>query len=146
MLNFKEIHIGQLIQTKIAEENITMERAAQFMKCTESDIHQFFLQKELSTDIVLKWSKLLEYDFFRLYSQHLVLYAPPKKNGLSEPDVKKKSNLPQFRKKIYTKEVILFILKLIISGEKTKQQVMDDYRIPKTTLYTWIRKYSVYVS
>jgi hypothetical protein len=25
-------------------------------------------QQDLSTDILLKWSKLLEYDFFRLYS------------------------------------------------------------------------------
>lgn len=146
MINFKEIHIGQLIQAKLAEENIAIKRAASFMKCTESEINQYFLQKELSTEIVLKWSKLLEYDFFRLYSQHLVLYSPPKKNNILDSNGNKMSCLPCFRKNIYTKEVILFILKLIISGEKTKQQIVDDYRIPKTTLYTWIQKYSVYVS
>ena len=27
-----------------------------------------------------KWSKILEYDFFRIYSQHLILYAPPSAN------------------------------------------------------------------
>ena len=98
-----------------------------------------FTKENLSTDILLKWSNLLDYDFFRVYTQHLILYAP-----LSAVDektkVKKKSSLPQFRKNIYTKEVIDFILEQISSGEMTKNRVIERYRIPKTTLYKWISK------
>ena len=97
-------------------------------------------KKNLSTDILLKWSKLLEYDFFRLYSQHLILYAP-----LSAVDektkLKKRSSLPQFRKNIYTKEIINFVLEQITTGKMTKNQVIERYNIPKTTLYKWISKY-----
>ena len=78
--------------------------------------------------------------FFRIYTQHLILYAP-----LSAVDektkVKKKSSLPQFRKNIYTKEIINFVLEQINTKEMTKTEVMKRYGIPKTTLYKWISKY-----
>nr|WP_309872216.1 hypothetical protein [Chryseobacterium sediminis] len=48
---------------------------------------------------------------------------------------------PQFRKKLYTQEIISFILDLIDSGKKSKQEVMNEYKIPKTTLYKWMGKY-----
>jgi len=95
--------------------------------------------KSLDTEILLKWSKLLEYDFFRVYSQHLILYAPP--SSKEEESKKKKTSLPQFRKNIYTKEIITFILGQIDSGAMTKIDVMERYKIPKTTLYKWISKY-----
>jgi hypothetical protein len=62
----------------------------------------------------------------------LVLYAPPasadKKNNNA-----KSTSLPIFRKNLYTQEIIDFIIELVNQGEKTKQQIMDDYKIPKTT-------------
>lgn len=82
---------------------------------------------------------LLEYDFFRIYTQHLILYAPP---SAKEQDSKtEKSSLPQFRKNIYTKEIIEFILEQIDTRQMTKNKIMERYRIPKTTLYKWISKY-----
>ena len=135
-MNFKEIHIGSLINQLVTERGMETSRICNFMKCTEEEIQDMFTQDSLSTNIILKWSKLLEYDFFRLYSQHLILYAPP---GATEKS--KKTSLPQFRKNIYTKEVIDFILEQIDTGEMTKTQVMERYRIPKTTLYKWISKY-----
>ena len=97
-----------------------------------------YTRENLPTDVLLKWSKLLEYDFFRMYSQHLILYAPPSANEKTE---RQKTTLPQFRKNIYTKEVIDFILEMIKTGEKTKTQVIEEYNIPKTTLYKWISKH-----
>lgn len=138
--NFKNIHIGSLIKQKTIEFEIKISRICNFMKCDEKDIEKMFLQKDLTTDILLKWSKLLKYDFFRLYTQHLILFSPP---AASKPNkTEKASQFLHFRKNIYTGEIIDFILELIISGEKTKQQVIDEYRIPKTTLFRWITKYS----
>ena len=137
-MNFKEIHIGQMLKTAVTESGIEMSRICNFMKCTEEEINKMYLEENLPTDVLLKLSKLLEYDFFRLYSQHLILYAPPSaEKGLKN----EKTQLPQFRKNIYTKEVINFILEQISTGEMTKNEVIMKYKIPKTTLYKWISKY-----
>ena len=47
-----------------------------------------------------------------------------------------------FRKNIYTREIIDFILEQINTNVKTPKQVVDDYNIPKTTLYKWMSKYN----
>ncbi|MFP3598699.1 helix-turn-helix domain-containing protein [Chryseobacterium sp. SIMBA_029] len=102
-----------------------------------------FAQENLSTYILLKWSKLLEYDFFRVYSHHLVLYSPQRRrNGdIKHEKIPQQSVVPQFRKSLYTKEIIAFILELISSGEKSKKEIIEEYNIPKTTLYKWLHKY-----
>ncbi|MBJ5496559.1 transposase [Salmonella enterica subsp. enterica serovar Typhimurium] len=94
-------------------------------------------QKSIPSDTLLRWSKLLEYDFFRIYSQHLIMYSPSPKRHSS----RKKTNLPKFRKNIYTEEIIEFIIELINNGTKTTHQVIEEYEIPKTTLYNWLKKY-----
>jgi len=138
-MNFKDIHIGDLISQRIKDSKIESSRICNFLKCPEEEIKKMYQAKSLDTETLLKWSKLLEYDFFRIYTQHLILYAPP---ASAENELKQnKSQLPQFRKNIYTKEVIDFIIELINTGEKTKLQVIKEYRIPKTTLYKWINKY-----
>ncbi|WP_223559412.1 transposase [Chryseobacterium lathyri] len=139
-MNFKEIHIGALIKQRVAEHDIEIPRICNFFKCTEAEIEEMLVQENLSTDLVLKWCKLLEYDFFRIYSHHLMLYSSPS-TIKGEDSGKEKSSLPEFRKNIYTKEIIEFILELIKTGKKSKYQIVNEYKIPKTTLYRWIEKY-----
>ncbi len=128
-----------MIKERIAESEMETLRICNFFNCTEDEVIEMYQQENLPTDILLKWSKLLEYDFFRIYTQHLILYAPP---SAKEQDSKtEKSSLPQFRKNIYTKEIITFILEQIDSGAMTKIEVMEQYKIPRTTLYKWIDKY-----
>lgn len=129
---YRLFNLNQLV----TESGIEISRLCNFMKSTEEEIPEMYKEEHLSTDLLLKWSKLLEYDFFRLYSQHLILSSSSSK-GLFE----NKTSAPQFRKNIYTKEVIDFILEQISTGEITKNQVIERYRIPKTTLYKWISKY-----
>ncbi len=130
-----------MIERKVTESGIEISRICNFLKCKEEDIMKMYQTKSLDTDTLLRWSKLLEYDFFRIYSQHLILYAPQGNINYNDHPQKENSKLPQFRKNIYTKEVISFILELIKTGEKTKAQVINEYKIPKTTLYKWIDKY-----
>ena len=139
-MTFKEINIGQMIEKAVTESGIEMSRICNFFKCKEKEVTEMYQAKSLDTEILLKWSKLLEYDFFRIYTQHLILYAPPVKQEENENN--EKSSLPQFRKNIYTKEIIDFILEQISNGKMTKNEVIERYRIPKTTLYKWISKYS----
>lgn len=137
MNNFSEIEIGSLIQIKVKELQINIERICKFLKCTENEIELIYCSKSIDSNLLLKWSKLLKYDFFRIYSQHLILYSPPIKSQSKDT----KTSVPLFRKNIYTMELINFILEVIESGKKTKKQIIDEYRIPKTTLYKWIKKY-----
>lgn len=142
-IDFKNIHIGSLILKRVTELNIEIERICSFLKCSEIEIQQMYEAQSLDTEILLRWSKLLEYDFFRIYNQHLILFAPHGNAIHNSTLNEKKSLLPQFKKNIYMREVIDFILEEINQGEMTKMQVIKEYRIPKTTLYKWLEKYNL---
>lgn len=141
MNNFKSIHIGKMIENTVADKRIEMSRICNYFKCSDDEIVKMYQSKSLDTEILLKWSKLLQYDFFRMYTQHLMLYAPPSANEKRSKKEDKKQTVPQFRKNIYTKEVIDFIIQQIDTEKMTKKQIIERYNIPKTTLYKWISKY-----
>lgn len=136
-MNLKSIHIGKLIHERVREVGMPVSRIEKFMKCSEDEIESMYRESSIDTFLLLRWSKLLEYDFFRVYSGHLILYAPPsKRHDISRP----KDNLPAFRKNIYTEEVKSFIIEKIVSKKMTMNDVVLKYRIPKTTLSKWIKK------
>jgi hypothetical protein len=137
---FKHIHIGKYLKTKVEELQIPQDRIGNFLHITDDEIQIMYKSESIDTYLLLRWSKLLGYDFFRLYSQHLVLYSPPARKHSTDSQIPINTSLPVFRKNIYTKEIIDFILELINTGQKTKQQIIDEYRIPKTTLYKWLAK------
>lgn len=64
--------------------------------------------KSLDTEKLLRGSKLREYDFFRSYSQHLILYTP--QIAIDDKTNSKGSSLPEFRKNIYTKQIKDFLM------------------------------------
>jgi transcriptional regulator with PAS, ATPase and Fis domain len=137
-MNFKDIHIGILINQRVTENGIEISRICNFLNTSEEEVLKMYEAKSLDSDILLRWSKLLNYDFFRIYSQHLILYSPVSANPNKKKN--KKSDLPTFRKNIYTQEIINFILENLNSGKKTKTEIIKEYNIPRTTLYKWISK------
>jgi len=130
-----------MIQTRWKELGISLERTCNFFDYSVDEVEQTFNKTQIETDLLLKWCKLLEYDFFRLYSHHLILYAPSAPSKYNKN--KGTTSLPEFRKSVYTKEVIDYIMNQITNNEKTPGQVIDEYRIPKTTLYRWMHKYNL---
>ncbi|RNA60483.1 transposase [Chryseobacterium nematophagum] len=138
--NFKQIHVGSLVQQKVKENGLEISQICACFGKKEEDITQMYVSETLDTDILLTWSKLLDYNFFRIYSEHLILYSPPSqaynKGG-------KKIIYPYHRKNIYTRGMIDFILEELDSGEKSMQQVKQEYGIPKSTLHKWIDKYKI---
>lgn len=139
--NFKNIHIGKDIHNRVIEIGIEMIRICNFFKCSEDEIIKMYDQKSLNSDILIKWSKLLDYDFFRIYSHHLILYSPHSAEFTKNKQLVK-SKLPEFKKSLYTREIIQFVIEMINTGKKTRQEVIKEYRIPKTTLYKWLQKYN----
>lgn len=139
-MNFKEIHIGKLISQKVTEDDVDIARICNFLKCSTDEVDEMYAAKSLDTAMLLRWSKLLSYDFFRVYSQHILLFSSSKKE--TKININEKSSLPEFRKNIYTKEIIDFVLDAVKSGKMTRQEIIKKYNIPKTTLYKWISKYN----
>lgn len=139
MMNLKNFHMGKLIKKRVDELNIGQERLSKFLQCQEEDLIRMYEADTTDTGILLRWCKILDYDFFRLYSHHLILHSPTK-NNLTDCAQEKKGSLPVFRKNIYSKEIIDYMLELLETGKKTKPEIIQQYGIPKTTLYKWIQK------
>ena len=143
-MDIKDIHIGRIIKQLWDDKGIPLDRVRNFIKCDEDEIYLMLEQKSLDTECLLRWSKLLEYDFFRIYSQHLILFAPVASNqyrAKKEPTNSLSGSIPSFRKNVYTKEIIDYLLELVESNEKTPVDIINEYKIPKTTFYKWIQKY-----
>lgn len=122
----KNIHIGSLIKKRVNELDIDISRIIAFFKnYTESEIKNQYKSKSILTDDLLKWSKLLEYDFFRIYTQHIILYAPVGKTP-SNSNSTKSTVLPTYRKSVYTKEIIDFVLDLYTNENKKIQEISND--------------------
>ena len=138
MMNYKDIDIGYFLKTVAEERNISIAHIEKYLKVDASEITRIFESKTIDSGLLLSLSKLFEYDFFRIYSQHLILYSPP---SAVVPNNSVKSAAPQFRKNIYTREIIDFILQRIENEEMTPKEIIDYYKIPKTTLYKWISKF-----
>lgn len=137
-MNYIKIHIGEIIKNIIIERKIDVERVLSYTQCNDVDLKKIYQSVSIETELLLKFSKVLDFDFFRLYSQHLILYAPLSKGTKTT----KENSAPQFRKNLYTKEIIDFILVQIKTEKMTKKEVMEKYKIPKTTLYKWLSKYN----
>src|SRR5690606_37203548 len=73
---FKEIKIGRLIKEIIDKKEIEENRVTSYLKISERELLKLFESDSIDTDLLLRCCKLLEYDFFRIYSQHLLLYSP----------------------------------------------------------------------
>lgn len=136
--NFKHIHIGKLIEHRMNECEMSVERAAKFLGVEEYEVELMYEQESIDAHTLLRWSKLLKYDFFRIYSQHLILYSPQKSNT---GKAAKASALPVLKKNVYTPEVIEYLIELVNSGKKTGSQIQEEYNIPKTTILRWMNKY-----
>lgn len=140
-MDYKNISIGSLIEERIKELDIDMERLHKFVGIDNEQLQRIISDNNVDADTLLRFCKILEYDFFRLYSQHLLLFSPVSKKT-AQRNIEKSQVLPTVRKQLYTKEVILFILKKYESKSMSVQQIITDYNIPKSTLYRWITKYS----
>lgn len=136
----RNIHIGRLIKEVVTKQNIDNSLLIKKMDCSGETLLFYYNSKTLDAGLLLKFSKILRYDFFRLYSSHLMLH-----HGISNTLANKKTeNIVEgvrIRKNVYTKELISYLLDKIRNNEMTKVEVISKYGVPKTTLYKWMQKY-----
>ena len=63
------LHIGQEIKEKIKEQGMTVVGFSSRLSCTRANVYKIFEKKSIDTDLLLRISKILDYDFFQLYSK-----------------------------------------------------------------------------
>lgn len=63
----KDIHIGKHIHTVFISKGLTVTEFAKRINKSRENIYHVFNRKSIDTDLLLKISEILEYDFFTLY-------------------------------------------------------------------------------
>jgi len=66
-----DIHIGQMIQSKMKADRRTAQWLAQQLNCAVSNIYKIYEKPTISIDLMLRIAPLLQIDFFAYYSNAL---------------------------------------------------------------------------
>jgi transposase len=134
----KKINIGKLIQEACKNKQLAEARIEIFFSMPYSEIEKMYQQEHISSELLLKWSKLLKYDFFRIYSSHLINYHGISAKIKSENAIIE-SGL-QIRKNLYTPEIKEFIIQKVQSGKMSTTEAIERYGVGRTTLFRWLAK------
>ena len=62
------MHIGNLVRQKVIEKGLTIVWFAEQLSCTRVNVYKIFSKRSIDTDMLFRISKILDYDFFRHYS------------------------------------------------------------------------------
>ena len=73
-----DIHIGEEINKRVKLFIITRKCIMITFRCNDEKINRMYNSKDLKTDILMKWSLLLNYNFFELYNN---AFNKMKENG-----------------------------------------------------------------
>lgn len=139
----KDIHIGQAIQQIVLHKGITQDKIeAGFPNANKVDIQKMYDSPSLESDVLLKWCKLCSYNFFMIYNTHLQIYAPAAAVAKLQIQEDQNTTITQlhFNKCVYSNEVKEFILELVAKKQLSIAEIIEQYHIPKTTIYKWIKK------
>jgi len=65
------LHIGNLIKEELERQERTVSWFARKLCCDRSNIYKLFKRSTIDTELLLRVSKILNYDFFELYKKEL---------------------------------------------------------------------------
>lgn len=63
------MHIGQRIKQVMAEKNLSVIAAAKVINCERTNVYNVFARKDINTNLLRKFSVLLDHDFFKELSE-----------------------------------------------------------------------------
>lgn len=64
-----EFHIGQFIQKKLRDDERSVTWLAQKLNCSRTNIYLIFKKKRLDSEILMRLSLAMKFDFFMLLSE-----------------------------------------------------------------------------
>jgi len=71
VLNYKIMHIGQLIRIELVRQHHSATWFAQEMGCSRTSVYKIFERSSIDTALLLRVCTVLKIDFFKVYSQEL---------------------------------------------------------------------------
>lgn len=66
------IHIGQLIRQKMEERGMTVSSLSRAYGCSRVNMYKIFDKSSIDTAMLLRFSQLLDFNFFQSYSDELL--------------------------------------------------------------------------
>lgn len=72
------MHIGQLIKQKMEEEGKTVSWLARNLSYCRTNVYKIYDKKSIDTDLLMRISALLEYNFFLDYTNEFNKNVPNK--------------------------------------------------------------------
>ena len=66
-----KMDIGRTIRLVLNRKGRTVVWLAECLGCSRTNVYKIFEKQSISTDYLFKISKILDYDFFKLYSDEL---------------------------------------------------------------------------
>ncbi len=67
------MNIGSAIKSVVKKKGLSVIWLAGQMECSRTNIYKIFHRDSINTDDLMKISRILKFDFFRLYSKELGL-------------------------------------------------------------------------
>ena len=65
------IHIGSLIEEQVRKQKMNVRSFAEKLHCDRTNVYDIFKRATIDTELLYRISKVLNYNFFDLYSKRL---------------------------------------------------------------------------
>ena len=65
----KRVHIGSLIKKELERQERTVSWFARKLSCDRSNVYKLFKRPNVDTDLLLRISVILHYNFFEMYQE-----------------------------------------------------------------------------
>ena len=70
------IHIGQLIEAELHRQERTVTWFANKLYCDRTNVYKIFRKQNIDTELLIRISHILNYNFFQIYSSQLSQELP----------------------------------------------------------------------
>jgi len=68
-MKIEDIHIGSIIKKKVKEKGLTVSGFARAIHCSRANVHSIFERKSLDTELLIRISNVLSFNFLLLYNE-----------------------------------------------------------------------------
>lgn len=68
---FCHMHVGKLIKEVVRLKGMTVVRFADKLSCSRANVYKVFEKRSIDTDMLMRVSSILDYDFFMAISERL---------------------------------------------------------------------------
>ncbi len=68
---FYMLHIGKLIREELHRQERTVSWLARKLFCDRTNVYDIFQRRSIDTELLLRISKILDYDFFQHYTDKM---------------------------------------------------------------------------